>query len=246
MDTRRHDILWGDRQVKRATDDSYKANRPRLKKIVAAINKLAGSGEKVSTQILNIGAGDARLEGALLDGGYDVHLLDPSQQIVDFARGAYGLDEDKIQCGWSQDIPFDDEKFDFVVMSEVVEHLDDEAMRLTFDEVRRVLKTGGYFVGTVPDNEDLSSNSFRCFRCGEVSHRVGHERSFTTTTLREELQKHFEVVRVTSFRGMYMNWKGVLYYHWIDLPYKIARSVKPQVRAPHQIVFNIFFVSRKT
>lgn len=245
MDTKRQDILWGNRQIKRATDESYMANRPRLNRIVAAVDKLTRPGGKDPTRILNIGAGDARLEGMLQDKGYEVYLLDPSQSIVEFVRDKYSLGEDKVRCGWSQDIPFEDGKFDFVVMTEVVEHLDDDVMHQTFGEVRRVLKTGGYFLGTVPDNEDLSANTFRCLHCGEVSHRVGHESVFTAPTLREELQKYFEVDQVASFRGMYMNWKGVLYHHWIDLPYKIARMIKPRVRAPHQIVFNLFFVSRK-
>jgi len=245
VDTERQKMLWDRRQLKRATDDNYKANRRRLEKIAAVIGKLAGSRPRGEIRVLNIGAGDARLEGMLLDKGYDVHLIDPSESIVDFVRDKYGLDKTKVQCGWSQDIPFADDRFDFVIMSEVVEHLDDGVMRSTFDEVRRVLKTGGYFLGTVPDNEDLSANTYRCLRCGKTSHRVGHERSFTAPALRQTLQDRFEDVQVVSFRGMYMNWKGVLYHHWIDLPYKVARLVKPHVRAPHQIVFNLFFVCRK-
>jgi len=245
MDTKRQSILWDDRQIKRATDDDYRANRRRLAKIVAAIDRVGGSRPNGESKVLNIGAGDARLEGMLLGKGYDVHLLDPSQSIIDFVRAQYGLDESKARCGWSQDIPYDPETFDAVVMTEVVEHLDEETMRSTFEEVTRVLKPGGHFIGTVPDNEDLAANSYRCLHCGEVSHRVGHEQSFTTSTLRHELEKYFQAVRVRSFRGMYMNWKGIVYHHWIDLPYKVARLLKPDVRSPHQIVFNIFFVAQK-
>jgi len=245
VDSRRQDILWEERQLKRATDETYKANRRRLETVVSAIGRLMGPRARADVKILNIGAGDARLEGMLLERGYDAHLLDPTRSIIDFVRERYGLGESKARCGWSQDIPFESDMFDVVVMTEVVEHLDADTMRATFTQVRRVLKPGGYFVGTVPDNEDLATNSYRCLHCGEVSHRVGHEQSFTTTTMREALSHDFRVVSVKSFRGMYMNWKGVAYHHWIDLPFKFARLLKPDVRSPHQIVFNIFFVAQK-
>jgi 2-polyprenyl-3-methyl-5-hydroxy-6-metoxy-1,4-benzoquinol methylase len=246
MDTERQKILWDNRQLKRAKDESYKANRKRLETIVAAIDKTTGRRDRSACRLLNIGTGDARLEGMLMDHGYDIHVLDPSQTIVDFAREKYGLDESRARCGWSQDIPYDSDSFDFVVMTEVVEHLDVEAMRQTLEQVRRVLKIDGHFIGTVPENEDLSANSYRCLHCGEVSHRVGHEQSFTVENLRDELARSFQIVRVRAFRGMYMNRKGIIYHHWIDLPYKLARCFKPNVRAPHQIVFNIFFDVRKT
>jgi SAM-dependent methyltransferase len=246
MDTKRQSYLWDDRQVKRAEDDSYRANRVRLERIVAAIERASGSRPRGSIRVLNIGVGDARLERMLLDRGYDVHALDPSQSIVDWLREKYGLDDSKARTGWSTDLPFGEETFDWVVMSEVIEHIAPDEMRSTLLEVGRVLKRGGCLVGTVPDNEDLESNRFTCSHCGAKSHRVGHEQSFTVSSLRAALAPPFKVVRAESFRGLYMNWRGIVYYHWIDLPFKFARVVKPNVRAPHQIVFNIFFIAEKT
>jgi len=245
MQEKRQSLLWDQRQVKRANDESYKANRKRLQQIVSTIDKLYGSLPRHDVRILNIGVGDARLERMLLDRGYDVYALDPSPQIVDLIRERYALDESKARRGWSQDLPFDDDAFDCVVMSEVIEHLAPEEMSATFVQVRRVLKRGGHFMGTVPDNEDLDSNRYTCSRCGAVSHRVGHEQSFTVPGMRVALAPYFTAVRAHSFRGMYMNWRGIVYYHWIDIPFKFARRLKPHVRAPHQIVFNIFFVARK-
>lgn len=244
MDTERQKNLWDERQLKRAKDEGYKSNRRRLETIVAAINKLAGSRDRSRCRVLNIGTGDARLEGMLRDCGYDVYVLDPSQDIVDFVREKYDMDESKARCGWSQDIPFDSDSFEFVIMTEVVEHLDVDVMNQTFEQIQRVLVDGGHLVGTVPDNEDLKLNSYRCLHCGKFAHRVGHEQTFTVSSLRAELDKYFRVEEIRSIRGMYMNWKGIIYHHWIDLPYKAARILRPDVRAPHQIVFNIFFVVR--
>ncbi len=246
IDSKRQSHLWDERQVKRANDDSYMSNRARLDRIVATIDRLFRSQAPDGVRILNIGAGDARLERFLLERGYDVHVIDPSPSIVELVRERYGLDESKARCGWAQDLPFPDDTFDCVVMSEVIEHLRPDEMSETFVQVRRVLREGGYLIGTVPDNEDLDLNRYTCSHCGAVSHRVGHEQSFTVPTMRAALAPSFDVVDARSFRGMFMNWRGILYYHWIDLPFKLARRFKRDVRAPHQIVFNIFFVARKS
>jgi len=241
----RQSHLWDQRQLKRATDDTYMANRVRLERIAATIGRILPPQTGARARVLNIGAGDARLEGMLLARGYDVHLVDPSPSIIDFVRERYGLDETRARSAWGQDLPFEADTFDCVVMSEVIEHLSPEIMTATFAQVRRVLKEGGYFIGTVPDNENLAAHRYTCAHCGESSHRVGHEQTFTVPALHAALSPYFTVVRAHSFRGMYMNWRGILYHHWIDLPFKFARMVKPNVRAPHQIVFNIFFVARK-
>ncbi|MCI0452777.1 MAG: class I SAM-dependent methyltransferase [Candidatus Latescibacteria bacterium] len=244
MDARTQSNLWDGRQVKRALDPHYTANRARIARIVATIDGHSPS-DRASVRVLNIGVGDARLEGLLLERGYQVYALDPSPDIVAWVRERYRLDASRAVHGWSQDLPFAPDTFDWVVMSEVIEHLPTEVMQQTFAQVRRVLKAGGHFVGTVPANEDLNLGRYTCAHCGQVSHRVGHEQTFTVTGLRELLARHFDVRRVHVFRGMHMNWKGVLYYHWIDFPFKVARLRRPDVRAPHQIVFSIFFLARK-
>src|SRR3712207_7275576 len=48
----------------------------------------------------------------------------------------------------------------------------------TLDEVRRVLKSGGRFIGTVPYREDLPANEVMCPHCSSTFRRWGHEQSF--------------------------------------------------------------------
>jgi ubiquinone/menaquinone biosynthesis C-methylase UbiE len=43
-------------------------------------------------------------------------------------------------------LPFEDRRFDVVISSHMIKHLDDEAMASTFREVARVLKPGGRFL----------------------------------------------------------------------------------------------------
>ena len=245
METRRQEHLWGERQLRRARDPGYVANRRRVERIVARIEQLSRPSPRAHVAILNIGIGDARLERMLCDRGYDVHAVDPSSNIIAWVQQELGMDAAKARQGWAHDLPFPGDHFDIVVMSEVLEHLASDDMERALAQVLRVLKPGGHFLGTVPENEDLDLNRFKCAHCGAVSHRVGHEQTFTVGAMRDVLRRHFGTVHVKSFRGMYMNWRGVAYYQWIDLPFKLARIAKPGVRAPHQIVFNIFFDARK-
>jgi SAM-dependent methyltransferase len=95
---------------------------------------------------------------------------------------------------------------DFVVASEVLEHLTDEQRAAGIGEIARILRPGGYFLGTVPFNENLAEQQAVCPHCGEVFHRWGHQRSFTLDDVRHQLAPHFRVdeLRKTafvSFRG---------------------------------------------
>ena len=237
--------IWDRLQFDRIMREDFKVNFTRVDKILAKISGLSAQNPS-EVRILNIGIGNAYLEGRMISARFDIYTLDPSTSAVAAIKEKLSLDDVHAKCGWSQDIPFPDDFFDFVVMSEVVEHLTDEIMHQTFNELRRVLKRGGYFVGTVPDNEDLSRNEFTCPYCGKTSHRVGHERTFTIESLRELLEEKFQLKEIFSFRGMHLNRKGILYFHWIDLPYKIVRIFRKNVRSPHQIAFCIFFVARNT
>src|SRR5215213_4516746 len=88
---------------------------------------------------LNIGVGKGGLERLLLKNGVDTYSLDPSAVSIEKIRSALGSSE-RAQVGYSDRIPFPDRFFDIVIMSEVLEHLDDDVLQKTIHEVRRVLK----------------------------------------------------------------------------------------------------------
>lgn len=145
--------------------------------------------------VLNIGVGRGGLEEILLKNGVVVSCLDPSENSIDSLRKQYELGE-RAQVGFSQSIPFADSQFDVAVMSEVLEHLSDDVLNATLVEVRRVLKPGGRFIGTVPVNEKLLDNRTVCPHCGEVFHRWGHIQSFSPLRMRDLLlANNFEVLR---------------------------------------------------
>lgn len=170
--------IWEFFQHENQLGDAFEGALPRYRFIAKKIP----SGKNV----LNIGVGRGGLESILIKNGVQVNCLDPSESTIDMLRKKHKLGE-RAKVGFCQSIPFSDNKFDFVVMSEVLEHLSDEVLNLTLDEVRRVLKNSGRFIGTVPANEKLLDNQALCPHCGLAFHRWGHQQSFSTERLRDLL-----------------------------------------------------------
>ena len=94
-------------------------------------------------------------------------------------------------------LPFKDEQFNFVVISEVLEHLDHPGM--TIKEAHRVLKKGGFLIATVPLDTNFSLwqilFGIECFLIGDLlgneyyRKRCGHVQQFSV----EKLANIFEM-----------------------------------------------------
>ena len=193
---------------------------------------------KPGADTLNIGVGKGGLEEKLLAKQVNVYCLDPSEKAIQAIRSKFFL-EGRAQVGFSQSIPFDDESFDFVIMSEVLEHLPDDVLRLTIKECLRVLRSGGSFIGTVPAGERLLDNRVVCPDCGKVFHRWGHVQEFSDNRLRDLLTREFSHCAVSrKYFGNWgtLNWKGKI--SW--LLKSIAMSVGIEGRSE-----NFYFSARK-
>jgi|SRR3989344_1884987 len=173
-----------------------------------AVVKLIRPGEKV----LNIGIGAGIFEQLAIEKGVDVYSLDPNSATVAEIGRVHGLGE-KARVGFVAAIPFDDATFDAVVMSEVVEHIPVEDLDPSLREVRRVLRTGGRLIGTVPANEDLREQMMVCPDCGHRFHRWGHVQSFDLNKMSITLQPLFDIeILEQRFLPSWsaMAWKGRL------------------------------------
>lgn len=159
-----------------------------------------------SVRVLNIGVGLGKLERRLVKKGVDMYALDPSETSICDLRNSVGLGENA-KVGYSQDIPFAKNYFDYVVMTEVIEHLSDSILRKTIVEVNRVLKGGGLFVGSVPADEDLMQGIVICPHCGGRFHRWGHQQSFSAGSLRQVLAEQFRQVSIK--RTVFIDFKAL-------------------------------------
>ena len=164
----------------------------------------------VGSRVLDIGVGSGVFEAIAIQRGLDVYGLDPSERSIDLLQRRHGLGE-KAKVGYSQSIPFEDNTFDYIVVSEVLEHLTDEILAATLDEVQRVLVPGGRLLGSVPSREVLVGQQVICPCCATPFHRWGHMQSFTPQRMHEMLSGNLIVERIgerpfVSFS--HLNWKG--------------------------------------
>jgi len=195
----KQDKIW--EYFQNQESESFEGSRGRLRFLIKDI--------KAGQKVLNIGVGGAILEKMSYSKNIDVHSLDPNKTTIENLRKLLG--HEKAKVGYSQEIPFNDNCFDFVIMSEVLEHLSDQIILKTLEEVRRVLKQDGKFIGTVPYNENLNEQIVICPKCGEKFHRWGHIQSFDEFRMHQLLSSYFDNIKV--FPKMFMswnilNWKG--------------------------------------
>lgn len=95
--------------------------------------------------ILDLGGRDGMLTRHFKPNN-DVLLGDIDASALELASKNFGLKT--IQLDLNVELPFDSNSFDVVVMGEVLEHL--PYPKISLAEVVRVLKVGGFFIGSVP------------------------------------------------------------------------------------------------
>lgn len=175
---------------------AFESALPRYRYIQSRLKKLAATPAKV----LNIGVGTGKLEDVLAKSGYLVSALDPDLNAINKLVNV-GIDA---HVGIAQLLPFPGGSFDVVIASEVLEHLTAAESRDAISEVLRVLKKGGYFIGTVPYREPLADNLTVCPCCGERFHRWGHLQSFDREILAALFASGFSSARLS--RRAFVRW----------------------------------------
>jgi 2-polyprenyl-3-methyl-5-hydroxy-6-metoxy-1,4-benzoquinol methylase len=78
---------------------------------------------------------------------------------------------------------FNDEQFDSITLIETIEHLQDDALHETMQELSRILKRNGKLFITTPFNEDLDKNLNFCPFCKSEFHHMQHMQSFNIESL---------------------------------------------------------------
>lgn len=96
--------------------------------------------------------------------------------------------------GSIESLPFTDKAFDFILVSEVLEHLPQHDLARAVDEMKRIC--GKYLLITVPNREYLSKNHLKCPECGHIFNAAYHLHSFD----KEKIVSFFPDYRLlTSF-----------------------------------------------
>ena len=112
----------------------------------------------------------------------EVFGLEVDAQACEYAKTTYGADKVHYQTGSILNIPFEDEKFDVFTSFETIEHIENEEQQLS--EVKRVLKKGGLYILSTPN--DWQSNV----------HNPFHVRTYTYESLTKSIGKEFKILNV--------------------------------------------------
>jgi len=158
-------------------------------------NKCEYAGDVVSLEVIRLSK--KYINGEVLDAGAG------SGSLISKIPNALGIDlapkDSKIIKGDITKMPFEDKRFGTVFATEVLEHLSDDILEASLKEIKRVLRPGGFFILTVPYNEDIEKNKIECPKCGEKFHKWGHLQSFDENKMKHILEdKGFKIVGIKA------------------------------------------------
>lgn len=160
----------------------------------------------VST-IIDIGCGNGAITNVIGE-KYDVTAVDRS------ANALKNVKTKKVRAS-SDSIPFEDDSFDMVFSSELLEHLPNETLNETISEFKRLTKK--YIFITVPNDENPDKLSIVCPRCGYKYNSSNHLRSFDIKKL-NVLFPEYKLINTLTFG------KKVRYYNRTILKLKTSLS----------------------
>ena len=197
QDPRFKHLLW----------DSFNDHKKRYKKDLEVINKYFKGGK-----ILDIGANPFHISFCLKKLGYDVVGLDllPSRFNKFISQYKLSIKKCDIEV---QKFPFKNNSFDFIIFSEVFEHLRINPI-LTLKEINKVLKPGGILFLTTPNlyaiHKIFMFNFGRSFNDAYSEFEkvytygyTGHIREYSTREIKKFLEKtNFKVISI-SYESYY-------------------------------------------
>ena len=95
-------------------------------------------------------------------------------------------------------LPTKSKTFDLIILTEVLEHLDDEIYIKAIEEIKRL--KGNYILITVPFDENVELGLCKCSVCGNLFHGSHHYRRFDNSWFNEEFPEYsMEKIKYASY-----------------------------------------------
>jgi len=112
---------------------------------------------------------------------------------LDFAKVPLAQVRTHVILASCDKLPIKSEKFDLIVLTEVLEHLDDETYVATIEEIRRLKPK--YLLITVPFEENIELHLCKCSVCGNLFHMSHHYRKFDDSWFYKDFPE-FDLVKI--------------------------------------------------
>ena len=164
---------------------------------------------KKSGNLLEIGCGTGAFLSLASRMGFNVTGVEPRKEYAEYGATKYGLDiiqglvGDPRQC-----ISLEDDKYDVVVLNEVIEHVLD--INAFISAVKKCMKVGGLLYLTTPDVHSLYAFLFRVN--WDQYHVCWHHHFFNKQTLKYSLNLYgFKVVKTwPTYLGQPIIWRRII------------------------------------
>jgi 2-polyprenyl-3-methyl-5-hydroxy-6-metoxy-1,4-benzoquinol methylase len=168
---------------------------------------------KNKKNILDFGCGSGFLIDHLIKLNIDVYGVDFSNESIDKVNEKYKKYEN-FRGAHTIDFMLDNQnKFDCIIATEVIEHLNDEQLSNTMGFFKKILSSDGIVILTTPNDEDLSKSMVYCPEADCVFHRWQHVRSWSSFSLENYLKEYFceikiittDFTKTTTFKTSFKN-----------------------------------------
>jgi SAM-dependent methyltransferase len=123
--------------------------------------------------IIDIGCGNGLITNKL-NSEFEITGVDRSAKALELVT------THKIQAS-CDNIPVENNSFDLVLSSELLEHLDDSTFSNTISEINRI--SNKYILISVPFEESLNKGMIQCPSCSLIFHRCYHMRTFSLDSI---------------------------------------------------------------
>lgn len=219
-----HNLEWTDEKIARFWN--FRNNNMNFdqtwftEQVGDAVLKFVNKKAPIKGKVLDYGTGKGFLVEHLLNGypGIEVYACDFTDTVAAGTGEKYKNRPQFKGCKHISKLPTDytDASFDMVFLIETIEHLTDEYLFSTMQELYRVLKPGGTLVITTPNNEKLEKKFVHCADCGASFHHMQHIKSWSENSL-GALAQQFNFSTLYC-KGMNLKWysKGGFFQYAMD------------------------------
>ena len=237
-------IEWTDDLVKKFWD--YESQFPEKYFTHTFGNRIleeTGDYLKNKKNVLDYGTGIGLLIPHLLNYDFEVTGTDFSHESIDVVNNNFKEKSNFKGVYYIEDIININKKYDVIFCIEMIEHINDHYLDITFKNFKHLLADDGYIVITTPNDEVLADNMIFCPNCDSVFHRWQHVKSWNTSSLEKTIIKYGfkkEKIYTTFFNPIVEEKKpltGIIagFIRKYILLRKEIKKNTPQAKPPHLV-----------